>query len=114
MSRTLRISLVQFDCTVGAAHAKRVRGATLITRARDVRVVNPAWISELAISANRSQDLLSPPDFLATPELTIPKIATAGIGIVAAVRWAESARPVVYKPASVVRNGRRLHGEVVG
>ena len=105
MSRTLRIALAQFDFPVGAVEANARRIAGFIAHARDVHAADLVVFPELAISGYPPEDLLLRPAFLAACERALHQVAAACTGITAVVGWPESAGPVVYNAASVLRDG---------
>jgi NAD+ synthase (glutamine-hydrolysing) len=102
----LRIALAQFDFPVGAVADNAVRIAALIAAARDEHGAQVVLFPELALSGYPPEDLLLRPAFLAACEQALGGIAAGVHGIVAVVGWPQSAGPVVYNAASVLRDGR--------
>ena len=102
----LRLALAQFDYPVGAVKANAARIAAQIAQARDGHGADLVLFPELAVSGYPPEDLLLRPAFLAECEKAIGTIAAACTGgITAVVGWPESAGPVVYNAASVLRDG---------
>ncbi|WP_133479986.1 NAD+ synthase [Cognatilysobacter segetis] len=102
----LRIALAQFDFPVGDIAGNAARIEALIAQARDEHGAALVVFPELTVSGYSPEDLLLRPSFLADCEQTLARIATSTRGITAVVGWPESAGPVVYNSASVLRDGR--------
>jgi NAD+ synthase/NAD+ synthase (glutamine-hydrolysing) len=102
---TLRIALAQFDFPVGALARNEQRIGELIAEARDVHGADIVLFPELALCGYPPEDLLLRPDFLAACDAAIRRVAAGVKGIVAVVGWPETAGPVVYNAASVLRDG---------
>ncbi len=102
---TLRIALAQFDFPVGALARNEQRIGELIAEARDVHGADIVLFPELALCGYPPEDLLLRPDFLAACDAAIRRVAAGVQGIVAVVGWPETAGPVVYNAASVLRDG---------
>ena len=103
---TLRLALAQFDFPVGAIAANAERITAFIAEARDRHQADLVVFPELALSGYPPEDLLLRPAFLAECAAAIERIAASTRGIVAVVGWPQSAGPVVYNAASVLRDGR--------
>ena len=101
----MRIALAQFDFPVGAVVANAERIVALIAQARDAHGADVVLFPELALSGYPPEDLLQRPDFLASCEAALARIAAATQGIVAIVGHPESAGAVVFNAASVLRDG---------
>ncbi|WP_028917198.1 NAD+ synthase [Pseudoxanthomonas sp. J35] len=106
MKDSLRIALAQFDFPVGAVAGNAERIAEMIVDARDEYGADIVLFPELALSGYPPEDLLLRPSFLAECEAALQRIAAGVHGIVAVVGWPESAGPVLYNSASVLRDGR--------
>lgn len=102
----LRIALAQFDFPVGDVAGNAERIARMIAEARDDYGAQLVVFPELAISGYPPEDLLMRPSFLADCEQALHAVAQAATGIVAVVGWPQTAGPVVYNAASVLRDGR--------
>ena len=102
----LRIALAQFDFPVGDVAGNAERIARMIAEARDDYGAQLVVFPELAVSGYPPEDLLMRPSFLADCEHALHAVAGAATGIVAVVGWPQSAGPVVYNAASVLRDGR--------
>jgi NAD+ synthase (glutamine-hydrolysing) len=107
MTEPLRIAMAQFDFTVGAVHDNADRIVEMIAEARDEYGADLVLFPELALSGYPPEDLLLRPGFLHDCEKAMARIAAAATGgITAVVGWPESAGPVVYNAASILRDGR--------
>ncbi len=104
MSR-LRVALAQFDFPVGAVARNGERIISMISEARDRHAADLVVFPELALSGYPPEDLLLRPSFLVECEEAMARIAAATTGIVAVVGWPQSAGPIVYNAASVLRDG---------
>jgi len=102
----LRLALAQFDFPFGAIVANAESIGALIARARDEHGARLIVFPELCVSGYSPEDLLLRPQFLADCTAAIESIARSVHGITAIVGWPESAGPVVYNAASVIRDGR--------
>ncbi|TZF90865.1 NAD+ synthase [Cognatilysobacter lacus] len=103
---TLRIALAQFDFPVGDVEGNAARIEAMIAQARDGHGAQLVVFPELALSGYSPEDLLLRPRFLADCERALQRIAGSVRGISAIVGWPESAGPVVYNAASLLRDGR--------
>ncbi|TBR11119.1 MAG: NAD+ synthase, partial [Lysobacter sp.] len=103
---SLRIALAQFDFPVGDVMGNAQRIEACIAHARDTLGARLVVFPELALSGYSPEDLLLRPAFLADCQRVLDAIAVSTRGIVAVVGWPESAGPVVYNSASVLRDGR--------
>ena len=105
MAEKLRIALAQFDFPVGDIAGNASRIVALIAQARDEQQTGLIVFPELALSGYPPEDLLLRPAFLAECEAALQRIAAGVHGIVAVVGWPETAGPVVFNAASVLRDG---------
>ena len=105
----LRIALAQFDFPVGDVAGNASMIEALIATARDEFGAGLVVFPELALSGYSPEDLLLRPSFLADCEHALQRIAASTTGITAVVGWPETAGPVVYNAASVLRDGRIEH-----
>lgn len=102
---SLRIALAQFDFPVGAVARNAERIIEMIADARDRQMADLVVFPELALSGYPPEDLLLRPSFLLECELAMQRIAQTVRGIVAVVGWPQSAGPILYNAASVLRDG---------
>ncbi len=105
----LRIALAQFDFPVGDVAGNASMIEAMIATARDEFGAGLVVFPELALSGYSPEDLLLRPSFLADCEHALQRIAASTAGITAVVGWPETAGPVVYNAASVLRDGRIEH-----
>ena len=105
----LRIALAQFDFPVGDVAGNASMIEAMIATARDEFGAGLVVFPELALSGYSPEDLLLRPSFLADCEHALQRIAASTTGITAVVGWPETAGPVVYNAASVLRDGRIEH-----
>ncbi|HTL14150.1 MAG TPA: NAD+ synthase [Thermomonas sp.] len=105
MSSPLRIAMAQFDFPVGDVAGNAARIAGMIAEARDHLGADVVLFPEMALSGYPPEDLLYRPSFLRDCEAAMAGVAKAATGIVAVVGWPETAGPVVYNAASVLRDG---------